>query len=259
MMGLAEALGRKKYRQYAALSIGQRVVQIVLSLVLFLFLDILGIVLGYVLGNLIFGFKALRTLPNFTLCLESVKEKRNFAIHSYGSNLIKNFNNYLDKVLIAPFFGYYILGLYQLGFQFFMFLSIIPLSLYYYLLPEEASGKSKTKIKYLGFSLAVLAGVLAFFFTPYIIERLFSSFIDSILIVRIMCLAIIPQTVVSICNASLLGRGQSKSVFIAGLTYISVLIALLFTLGTIFGPIGLAITLIIAQSAQASYLLIKYR
>lgn len=259
MMGLAEALGRKKYRQYAVLSIGQRVVQIALSLVLFLFLGILGIVLGYVLGNLVFSYKSLQSLPSFTLRFDSVREKRNFAIHSYGSNLIKNFNNYLDKVLIAPFFGYYTLGLYQLGFQFFMFLSIIPLSLYYYLLPEEASGKSKTKIKYLGFGLAVIAGVSAFFFTPYIIERLFSSFTDSILIVRIMCLAIIPQTIVSICNASLLGRGQSKSVFIAGITYISVLIVLLFALGTIFGPIGLAITLIIAQSAQASYLLIKYR
>ena len=173
--------------------------------------------------------------------------------------MIKNFNTNLDKVLIAPVFGYFTLGLYQLGFQFFMFLSIIPLSLYYYLLLEEASGKNKTKIKFLGFGFAVIAGVTAFFFTPYIIERLFPSFINSILIVRIMCLAIIPQTVVLICNASLLGNGKSNPVFVAGLIYISVLLILLFVLGSFFGPIGLAFTLIIAQTVQASYLVIKYR
>ncbi|NLB76065.1 MAG: oligosaccharide flippase family protein [Crenarchaeota archaeon] len=259
MMALAEALGRKKYRQYAFLSIGQRVVQIVMSFLLFGVLGLLGIVLGYFLGNLVFSYKSIQSLPNFTLKLESIKEKRNFALHSYGSNLIKNFNTNLDKVLIAPVFGYFTLGLYQLGFQFFMFLSIIPLSLYYYLLPEEASGKNKTKIKFLGFGFAVIAGVTAFFFTPYIIERLFPSFINSILIVRIMCLAIIPQTVVLICNASLLGNGKSNPVFVAGLIYISVLLILLFVLGSFFGPIGLAFTLIIAQTVQASYLVIKYR
>jgi len=259
MMTLAEALGKKQYGSYAILSVGERIVQLVLSLLLYIPFGIFGIIFGYFFGNFVFSYRYLRTLPNFSLQIDSVKEKRTFALHSYGFNLIRNFTNWLDKIVIAPLFGYYLLGLYQLGFQFFMFLSIIPLSLYYYLLPEEASGKSKTKIKYLGFAFAVIAGVSAFFFTPYIIERLFSSFIDSVLIVRIMCLAIIPQTLVSICNASLLGRGQSKSVFIAGLIYICMLLVLLYVLGQIFGPIGLAITLIISQSAQASYLLMKYR
>lgn len=257
MMALAEALGQKRYRQYAVLSIGQRVAQIVLSLVLYVFLGLLGIVLGYFLGNLIFSFRSILALQNFTLQLSSVKEKRNFALHSYGSNLIKNFTLYLDKVLIAPVFGYFTLGLYQLGFQFFMFLSIIPLSLYYYLLPEQASGESKTRIKYLGFVLAIVAGVAAFLVTPFLIERLFPSFLDSILIVRVMCLAVIPSTVVSICNASFLGRGDSKPVLVAGLTYIGVLVALLFVLGFTFGAVGLAATLIIAQTVQASYLLVK--
>jgi O-antigen/teichoic acid export membrane protein len=257
MMALAETLGRKRYREYAFLSIGQRLAQISLSLILYFQFGIIGIVMGYFLGNLIFSYRYIKSISNFTLKLDGIKEKRNFAIHSYGFNLIRNFTNYLDKIIIAPLFGYFVLGLYQLGFQFFMFLSIIPLSLYYYLLPEESSGKNKTKVKQIGFGLAVAAAVLAFFTLPFFIEILFPSFVSSILVVRIMSLAIIPSTIVAIISASLLGRGKSKTVLIAGLIYLISLIIGVIALGGALGALGLALTLVAAQSIQAGVLLVK--
>ena len=257
MMALAETLGRKRYREYAFLSIGQRLAQISLSLILYFQFGIIGIVMGYFLGNLIFSYRYIKSISNFTLKLDGIKEKRNFAIHSYGFNLIRNFTNYLDKIIIAPLFGYFVLGLYQLGFQFFMFLSIIPLSLYYYLLPEESSGKNKTKVKQVGFGLAVAAAVLAFFTLPFFIEILFPSFVSSILVVRIMSLAIIPSTIVAIISASLLGRGKSKTVLIAGLIYLISLIIGVIALGGALGALGLALTLVAAQSIQAGVLLVK--
>ena len=257
MMTLAEALGKKKYREYAFLSIGQRIIQIALSLLLYFPFGILGIVFGYFLGNLIFSYRYIKFIPNFSLQIDSIKEKRNFALHSYGFNLIRNFTTYLDKIIIASIFGYYVLGLYQLGFHFFMFLSIIPLSLYYYLLPEESSGKDKTKIKLYGFGIAVIAATAVFFSIPYLIGNFFPSFIDSTPIVRIMSLAVIPSTIVAMLNASLLGKGNSKTVLIAGLIYIISLIIALITLGQIMGTLGLAVTLVIAQSIQAAYLLFK--
>jgi O-antigen/teichoic acid export membrane protein len=257
MMVLAETLGRKRYRQYAFLSIGQRIAQIILSLILYFLFGIIGIVFGYFLGNLIFSYRYLKFIPNFTTQIDSVKEKRNFAFHSYGFNLIRNLTNYLDKLIIAPVFGYYVLGMYQLGFQFFMFLSIIPLSLYYYLLPEESSGKDKRKMKILGFSVAVMASLLAVIAFPYVIEDFFPTFIDSIPLVRIMSLAVIPSTIVAMLNATFLGKGKSKSVLFAGLIYIISLITGLIVLGQFMGGLGLAITLVVAQSIQAIYLLIK--
>jgi O-antigen/teichoic acid export membrane protein len=191
------------------------------------------------------------------LKVDTVKEKRNFALHSYGFNLIRNFTNYLDKIIIGPLFGYFVLGLYQLGFQFFLFLSIIPMSLYYYLLPEESSGNDKTKIKQIGFGLAVAAAVIAFFTLPYFIEILFPSFVSSILVVRIMSLAVIPSTIVAVMNASLLGRGRSRMVLIAGLIYLVSLMVGVIALGGALGAIGLALTLVVAQSIQATVLLAK--
>ena len=258
MMTLAEKLGTKKYRQYAFSLIGQRITQIILSIGLYFLLGILGILVGYFLGNIIFSFRyILNAIPNLTLQFAQIKEKRNFALHSYSTNLVRNFTLYLDKLLIVPLFGYYILGLYQLAFQFFLFLSIIPLSLYSYLLPEESSGVNRKTIKLLGISLSIIAAIAALIGLPYIIERLFPNFVDSIPIVRIISLAIIPATIIAILNATLLGRGRSKTVFIAGITYMIALIIGLITLGQILGSTGLAITILLAQTIQASYLLIN--
>jgi O-antigen/teichoic acid export membrane protein len=257
IMTLAETLGKKKYKEYAALSIGQRAVQIGLSLALYFPLGLIGIILGYVFGNLVFSFRYLRTTAKFTTKTESIKAKSSFALHSYGFNLIRHFTNHLDKIIIAPIFGYYILGLYQLGFQFFMFLNIIPLSLYSYLLPEESSDKNKGKIKILGVALSVIAALAAFVLIPFLISRFFSSFVDSTPVVRVMCLAVVPSTIVSIFNASLLGREKSKTVLVAGLIYLISMIVFLVVLGQTMGAFGLSLTLVIAQSLQAVYLLAK--
>jgi O-antigen/teichoic acid export membrane protein len=257
MMSIAELLGRKKYGEFALLSIGQRFVQISLSLFLYFQLGIMGIVLGYFLGNLIFSFRYFRILPNFSFEFDGIKEKRNFTLHNYGFNLIRNFTGYLDKIIIGPLFGYFVLGIYQLGFQFFLFLSIIPLSLYYYLLPEESSGKDKSKIKIVGFGLAVVAAIFAFFTLPFFIETLFPTFASSVWVVRIMSLAVIPSTIVAIISASLLGRGRSKYVFVAGLIYLASVIVGVLVLGEAMGAMGLAVTLVVAQSIQAGFLLTK--
>jgi O-antigen/teichoic acid export membrane protein len=258
VMTLAETLGTKKYKEYAALSIGHRVVQIGLSLVLYVPFGLIGIVLGYCFGNFVFSFRYLTTTAKFTIRMESIKAKSRFALHSYGFNLIRTFTNHLDKIIIAPLFGYYVLGLYQLGFQFFMFLSIIPLSLYSYLLPEESSGNNKGEIKMLGVALSVVAALAVFALTPFLVRRFFPSFVDSIPVVRVMCLAVVPSTISSILNASLLGREKSQPVLAAGLIYVLSLIAFLVVLGQTMGAFGLALTLVVAQSLQAFYLLAKW-
>ena len=258
MMTLAETLGRRTYRQYAFFIIGQRIAQIVFSIILYFPFGITGILVGYFAGNLLFSFKYLsRAIPNFTLNFKDIKLKRNFALHSYGANIIRNFTLWIDKLVIAPLFGYYLLGLYQLAFQFFMFLSIIPLSLYSYLLPEESSGKNNRTIKIIGLGFSIIAALAALLSLPTVIEKFFPTFLDSIPIVRIMSLAVIPATVVAILNATLLGRGSSRIVFTGGITYMITLVVGVAVLGQVLGAIGLAVTILTAQTIQATYLIWK--
>ncbi|MFX1263498.1 MAG: lipopolysaccharide biosynthesis protein, partial [Promethearchaeota archaeon] len=257
-MTQSELLGAKKYHKYALISIGQSIAQVTLSFLLYYPLGIIGILLGYFLGYLVFSYRYFySTIKNFSLNFDSLKEKRNFALHSYGYNLIgQQLANYFDKVIIGVLFGYYILGLYQLGFQFFMFLTIIPASLSQYLLPEESSGKRKKEIKIIGLILSIAVAITAYIATPYLIQNLFPTFIDSIPLIQVMSLAIVPTTIVAILNTSRLGKEKSRTVFIAGLIYLSSLIIALITLEKIMGILGLALSLILARTIQAVYLVI---
>jgi O-antigen/teichoic acid export membrane protein len=257
-MALAEALGKKNYKEYAIVQVGQKLLQLVLSILLYYQLGIIGIILGYFVGYIVFSYKYFFSLRKFTVNFSIIKEKRNFTIHSCGYNLIGgSLSNYLDKIIIGPLFGYYMLGLYQLGFQFFMFLSLIPMSLQQYLLPEESSGNDKKSIKTLSVVVSALASVAVFAASPFLINSFFPNFTDAILLVGLMSLAVIPATVSSILTASLLGNEKSKTVFISGVLYVVSLVSALVILGSVMGVTGLAVAVIIAKSIQAGYLVIK--
>lgn len=256
-MTLAETLGRKNYQEYALLAIGQRTAQITLSLILYYQIGILGIILGYILGNLIFSYRFFQSIKKFTLKFNNLKEKRNFAFHSYGFNLTRTLTTYLDKIIIASLFGYHTLGLYQLGFQFFMFLSMIPASLYQYILPEESGGKNKEEIKIVGLTLSAILAITASITAPYIIEKLFPTFVEATQIVQIMSLAIIPSTIALVQTASLLAKENSRKVFASGIIYLASIITGLSILGRIMDITGLAFAVLIAQIIQAAYLTIK--
>jgi len=257
-MTLSELLGTKKYRKYAVISIGQSITQIILSLLLYYFFGIIGILLGYFLGSLAFSYKYFYSIRrNFTLTFNTIKEKRTFIFHSYGFNLIgKRLANYLDKVIIGALFGYYALGLYQLGFQFFLFLSIIPTSLYQYLLPEESSGNNKKEIKIIGLILSIAVAIIAYILAPFLIQNMFPAFIESIQLVQVMSLAVVPSTVVAILTAEHLSKEKSRLVLISALVYLVSLIIGLIILEKIMGVLGFALAVIIAQSIQALYLIV---
>jgi O-antigen/teichoic acid export membrane protein len=136
-----------------------------------------------------------------------------------------------------------------------MFLSLIPASLEQYLLPEESSGKNKRQIKVVAFILATAASIALFALSPYLINNFFPAFSEAIPLVQLLSLAIIPSTIAAILTASLLGNGKSKQVFIAGIIYLTTLISTLIIAGTTIGTLGLAVAVITAKTAQATYLI----
>ncbi|MGI0016270.1 MAG: hypothetical protein ACREBU_22850, partial [Nitrososphaera sp.] len=176
-MAIADVLGRKKYRSFLVLKIGERAVQFALSILLYLMMGVNGMLIGYGVALLIFSygfFKELKysvssiagrklvlsgsksAVPNvktgttsshlirFT---DAVKPKLKFITHAYAMSLAQSSTSYADKLIIGPVFGFYILGLYQLGFQILLFAGVVPLSLGQYLLPQEASGAQGNRVK----------------------------------------------------------------------------------------------------------------
>jgi O-antigen/teichoic acid export membrane protein len=173
-----------------------------------------------------------------------------FSLHSYSEPVSLTIATNADKLLIAPIFGFEILGLYHLGFQFLMFLSVIPASLNQYLLPQEASGIERKGIRTFGLVLSIVLAVILFFTLPLIIEQFFPKYTEGTSLAQLLILGVIPITMNSLMNTRLLGKEKSKIVVIGSAVYISSLLFLLYVLGNHFGLFGLGMAVIISSSIQ---------
>jgi O-antigen/teichoic acid export membrane protein len=164
---------------------------------------------------------------------------------------------YFDKLVIAPLFGYAILGYYQLGFQFLLFLGMVPISFYQYLIPEESSGLKKTKVRSLGLIVSIGLTVMLFLASPWILEHLFPHYMASLNSMRIMSIGIIPMMIVWTLNSKFLNIGDTKYVLLGSAIYLTFQISLILYLGKIMNVIGLALAVVLALIAQALFLYIS--
>ena len=254
-MTTAELLGRKKYREFAFVYIGQRIAQILFGMILYFQFDIIGLLVGYFLGALLFSYRYFFSLKKFSTKISNLKQKTGFVLHSYGYTLLgEKLPLFLDKVLVGAIFGYFSLGLYQLAFQFFMFVNILPGILSQYLLPEESSGKNKNEIKSIGLILATVFSLIMFFFSPYLIELFFPRYAEAILLIRIMSIAVIPSTIVGILTTVFLCKEKTKTVLLSGIIYLVSLITGLILMGLLIGTLGLALAILFSKIIQATYL-----
>jgi O-antigen/teichoic acid export membrane protein len=250
----AEFLGRKQYKRFSILIIVSAAAQAIIALSLYYLFGINGIILGYALPFLVASYPFFRSIKSASLSFEEIKPRMSFSLHSYSVSVSQSIATYADKLLIAPIFGFEMLGLYQLGFQFLMFVAVIPSSLYQYLLPQEASGIERKGVKKIGLVLSIVFAVILFFTLPLLIERFFSQYTEAIPVAQVMIFGVIPLTMVSLINSRLLGKEKSKLVVIGSATYISSLLLLLYILGNNFGLLGLGLAIIISSSIQCSVL-----
>ena len=175
-------------------------------------------------------------------------------MHSFSLLIARNVQWY-DKLLIAPLFGFFILGQYQIGIQFLLFVGVIPQILFQFLLPENAIGVSHSRIRYTGIIVTFALVVILWFVTPSIISNLFPKYVESIFTTQIILIGAVPLTINALIGAKLLGMGESKYVFYGALFYLGVQTISISTLGLAYSTIGLAISIVLALSSQASFLL----
>lgn len=268
MMSLYEALGKKLYKQYAIINIGARATQFALSMILYFTIGVPGVVIGFSISFFLFSYRYFGTIRYFNFRqFSEVKGLMKFASHSYSFNMANAFFMYFDKLIIVPLFGVTVLGFYQFGFQFLMFLGMIPVSFYQYLLPEQSSSslaaagsaKTTTKVHMFGFLISVgLAGLL-FVLSPSILELLFPRFVDSLDVLRILSVGIVPMMVVWNLNSRFVAANRTRSVPIGSAIYLIVQISLMVELGYSMGATGIAIATVSALASQAVFLFLSSR
>jgi O-antigen/teichoic acid export membrane protein len=256
IMSWTEILGRKRYRKYFFVIMLQRSLQITLSLLLYSVIGIDGLMIGYALSALLSSYDFFKSFKGFKLTFKDLRRKSSFSMHSYFLAISNALAMYMDKLLVAPLFGFDMLGLYQVSFQFLLFLVIIPQSLFQFLLPREASQIKDRKYTISGLILAAVSSTIFFVSIPTVIKDFFPHFVQSVQASQIMIFSIIPMTASSILISKSFGREKSKPVVVSAGIYIFILLVLIVTLGNILGLIGLAFSVVISSTAQSVALLL---
>jgi len=256
---LYEALGSKNYRNYSFFFISQRILAIVLALILYFIMGLEGIVLGYALSFLPFSIYIYKTFRSTPINFQLVRPRFSFMMNSYARSLMQTFSASLDKLIIFPLFGASLLGNYYLGFQVFNLLAILPSIVFQYVLPQDSSGVSHNRLKKLTVIITAALSGIAIISSPIILPIFFPDFIEAVVIVQIMSIALVPSSISQMFISKLLGNEKIKIVIIGQGIGLTGMIGGIFVLGDIFGILGAAMGFTIGAVTATIYFFIIMR
>ena len=251
---LAELLGFKLFKRYGKFYIFQKITFVCLAFSFNHIMGFEGIIIAYGVSYLIFSFPVFKMLttvkPNFGI----FKTKFGFLTNNYLYDLSSVANNQIDKLIIAPMFGFILLGNYYLGLQIIGFLGILPGIVFNYILPQDASGHSTTQVKKITLLCSVGFALIGIFLLPPLMPIVFPEYTEAVILLPILSLSVIPIAVHTIFSSKLLGQEKTRYILIGYLISISILLPSMIILGNEFGAEGIATAYVLSQSAYAIFL-----
>jgi O-antigen/teichoic acid export membrane protein len=258
IFGLTTAyyLGQKQFKKYSKIFIIQKITFVALALLLNQIIGVNGIILALSLSFLIPTYSLIKIFKEMKIDFKLLKTKKGFIQDNYGKDLLNVAASQIDKIIIAPFFGFALLGNYYLGLQFLSALAIVPVIVVQYTLSQDASGVSTYKLKKMIIGLSVVMALSGLFIVPNILPTLFPKFEHAITIIQILSLAIIPRTISMMYASKLLGTEKSRIVLIGAIIVLTVQLPLIFILGTQIGVNGVAVAVLISDIALMVFYMI---
>ena len=253
----SDLLGRKQYKNYAKCIISQKIILIILSVSLYHIIGLTGVILGIAISFLPYSFVIYKEFKNSKIDFSLIRNRGKFITNNYVNDLTNTFHGQIDKLIVAPMLGFALLGNYQLAIQFFMILTILPSIMFHYILPHDASGNANLGLKKWLIIISILFAILGIIVFPVISTVFFPEYEESVPIIQIISIAIIPFTITLIYNSKFLGMGNSKIVLVGSLIFLGVLIPLIIILGDIFVLEGVALAMILAYTCQSIYLFLS--
>ena len=253
-LATSEILGKKQYKNYSSYLITQKILMVGFSLFFYYYIGLEGVILGIALSFFPYIKRIYSSIKNDKIDFTLIRPRVGFIINSYALDLSRTFSGYTDKLIVAPLFGFAILGNYQLGIQVLAVLTILPGIVYQYILPRDSSGDSNKKLKKLTILVSVILAGLGFILAPLVLPILFPKYTEAIEVIQIVSLSVIPSTVNLMYISKFLGNELSKIVLIGSGIFLSIQIISIFILGELFGVNGVAIALVLGASAEAIFL-----
>ena len=253
---LAELLGSKLFKRYGKFYILQKITFVCLALSFNHIIGFEGIIIAYGVSYLIFSFPVFKMLTTVKPDFGILKTKFSFVTSNYLYDLAGTANGQIDKLIIAPIFGFVLLGNYYLGLQIIGFLGILPGIVFNYILPQDASGHSTAQVKKITLLFSVGFTLIGIFLIPPLMPIVFPEYTEAVTLLPILSLSVIPIAVQSIFISKLLGQEKTRYVLISHLISIFVLVFGIIVLGNEFGPEGIATAYVLSQVASAILLVV---
>jgi O-antigen/teichoic acid export membrane protein len=258
IFGLTTAyyLGQKQFKKYSKIFIIQKITFVVLAIPLNYILGVNGIVLALSLSFLVPSYSFFKIFKEMKIDFKLLNTKKRFIQDNYGKDILNVVASQFDKIIIAPFFGFALLGNYYLGLQFLSALAIIPVVVVQYTLTQDASGVSTYRLKKMIVGLSIVMALSGLFIVPNVLPTLFPKFEHAITIIQILSLAIIPRTISMMYTSKFLGTEKSRVVLIGAIIVLTIQLPLIFILGTQIGINGVAVAVLVSDLALMVFYMI---
>ncbi len=255
-----EFLGTKQYKKWTILQISQKAIMVIVSIILYYEFGINGIILG--IGLSYFPMTIIHVVKVFKIKkidFSLIRSRVGFMTNSYAMDLSRTVGSSVDKIIVVPLLGFTMLGNYQLSLQILTLLWILPAIIYQYILPLDATGIANKRLKILSVLISIILAIITIILAPIIIPILFPKFIESVQLIQIVGISIIPNTINTIYTSKFLGQEKSKIVLIGSIIFVTVQISTILILGKFIGINGVAMSLSIAGTAEMIYMVFMDR
>ena len=255
-LALGELLGKKSFSFHSKNVLLQKFLVVILGVSFFYIFGVDGIL--YAIGlsyssYLILVFKSLNRTPlNFPL----LKQHIGFVSNNYSVGLLQITKSQIDKLIIPVIISFSILGHYALAIQILTAMNLFSNIIFKFILPYDASGEPNTKIKFLAIIISIIIAISGIIFTPIVLPLLFPAYIDAIIAIQIMSITVIPTSITFIFTSQFLGMEKSRYVMLSKFFSMMIISVGMIILGSLYGMQGLAISYLVANSADAISLVI---
>ena len=252
-------VGKKLFSKYGLFLILQKGLMILFTLGLYFWVGVEGIIYGIgisYLPSLVISFIILKKSPiNFL----TFKENFGFIFNVYTNKLLDHVRKHLDKILIVPILGFEVLGEFALAFQIYMLMNIFTSISFKFLLVNDSARVNTNKFKVIILLISILISVSGIILGPEVIPLFFPQFINSIEVIQILSLAVIPNVIVLIISSKFLGNEKSRFIIIGTLVHTTTYLSLVVLLGLEFGLFGVSMGFLASSIIHACYLIIMYQ
>ena len=249
-------LGKKLFSNYAKFFLTQKILTVIFGFGLYFTFGVDGIIFGLVLSYVPYIWILVNEFRNTRIDFSLLKPRKGFLINNYGINISGAVGGQMDKLIIAPILGLELLGNYSLAMQFLVILLLLPTTVFKYLLTQDSSGKNTKNLKKNTIFASIGLAVFGIVVLPMIIPILFPNYIDTVIAIQIISVAIIPSTIGIFYDSKLLSIEKSKFLVIGKGIGLFTMISGFVILGPIYGIIGLAVTLVVSSCLQTLVVII---